>query len=220
MADAPTAAEAAPVDNRAPEQLAVTIKALIRQGDAATSAAEQHYQEAGRRLTELRAMLPEGTSWRQYLTLHVGIGERRAFTLMAIAAGRTTAREERAKNRERNAACRSRQAASRDAALTTDVTRPESADATRPESTDTAQPETWDRPEPGRVLFLHQMSGAVRNACEAAEVDILIDEEVVLAVAAVVEAWSNSLVHLKRRAVSKPTATDLAGAEPPTATLN
>lgn len=80
--------------------LATKIKANIAQGDAANKSAEEHYAAAGRHLKEL-ASLPrsEGETWASLVRKHVGIGERRARDLMAIADGRITVKALREKTK-------------------------------------------------------------------------------------------------------------------------
>ena len=90
-------------------QLIRTIRAHIEKGDRAAEKSEQHYIAAGQHLKALKAQMPTGIKWEQYLKDHgLEIGRRRADELIAIADGRATVEEVRAEKAE--SAARSRAA--------------------------------------------------------------------------------------------------------------
>jgi len=82
-------------------QLIRTIRAHIEKGDRAAEKSEQHYIAAGQHLKALKAQMPTGIKWEQYLEDHgLEIGRRRADELIAIADGRATVEEVRAEKAE------------------------------------------------------------------------------------------------------------------------
>src|SRR4051794_17060014 len=99
------------------DTLGGTIKAHIAAGDKATDKAEEHYKAAGLHLSEAkeRVSRTKGLTWPAFLGKHCEIGRRRADELIAIADGRTSLTEVRARNRTAMAATRAKQSASRDA---------------------------------------------------------------------------------------------------------
>jgi hypothetical protein len=86
------------------DTLAATIKASIIAGDKALDKAEQHYKAAGIHLAEAKKRLPieqPGKRFTAYIVGECRMATSRAYELIAIAEGRTTLEEIRAKGRER-----------------------------------------------------------------------------------------------------------------------
>jgi hypothetical protein len=86
------------------DTLAATIKASIAAGDKALDKAEQHYKSAGLYLVEARDRLPTerpGLLFTGFIRNVCRMGTARAYELIAIAEGRTTLEEVRAKTNER-----------------------------------------------------------------------------------------------------------------------
>jgi hypothetical protein len=82
-------------------QLVRAIKAHIEKGDKAAEKSEQHYITAGQHLKTLKAQMPQGIKWEQYLEDHgLTIGRRGADELIQIADGRTTIEKVRADKAE------------------------------------------------------------------------------------------------------------------------
>ena len=88
-------------------QLVRTIKTHIAKGDKAVEKSEQHYIAAGQHLKTLKAQIPQGIKWDQYLEgLGIGIGRSRANELIRIADGCTTVEQVRADSAKRQAKSR------------------------------------------------------------------------------------------------------------------
>jgi hypothetical protein len=83
------------------------IRTLIAKGDAA---GEEFYREAGQQIKELKRLHPD--RWLVMVREECGLGRSRAFELMAIADGRTTAEEVRSNHTQRKRISRKRQAES------------------------------------------------------------------------------------------------------------
>lgn len=86
--------------------LASTIKSHLHCGDNAATKAEQHYRKAGALLIELKKATPAGEDWSDFVKAKVGIGQSRAYELMALAEGRKTLDEIRKASGERVARSR------------------------------------------------------------------------------------------------------------------
>jgi len=85
------------------DTLASTIKASITAGDRALDKAEQHYKAAGLYLVEARKRLPieqPGKRFTAYIVGECRLQTSRAYELIAIAEGRLTLEEIRAKKNE------------------------------------------------------------------------------------------------------------------------
>jgi len=90
-------------------QLVHIIKAHVAKGDKAAEKSEQHYIAAGQHLKTLKAQMPKGIKWEQYIEdLGIGIGRSRANELIQIADGRKTVEE--LQNRKAESVAKSRAA--------------------------------------------------------------------------------------------------------------
>lgn len=90
----------APASMPIPE-LAKRIVVLVTKGDAAREKADQFYIAAGIHLKELRERKPAGSAWAEYVKKKTGLGKSRSYELIAIADGRATVQETRARTAER-----------------------------------------------------------------------------------------------------------------------
>ena len=79
------------------ERLAQDISASIAAGDKAKEKSDQHYKSAGLKLIEAKKQIK---NFDAFLAKY-GLGSTRAYELIAIAEGRTTVEEVRAKSNER-----------------------------------------------------------------------------------------------------------------------
>jgi hypothetical protein len=79
--------------------LARRIRALVEKGDRAAEKAEQFYKAAGIHIKEIKQKQSE--HWETIVREQCGIGQSRAYELMAIADGRTTLEKVRADTNER-----------------------------------------------------------------------------------------------------------------------
>jgi hypothetical protein len=85
------------------DTLAATIKVRIEKGDKATSDADGHYLAAGMHLREAKERLPverPGLMFTGFIRNVCRMGTSRAYELIAIAEGRLTLEEIRAKKNE------------------------------------------------------------------------------------------------------------------------
>jgi hypothetical protein len=87
-----------------PAHLARKINDSVAKGDKVTQRANEYYVEAGNDLKALKAQMPKGMKWDDYLKYcGINFARSRADQLIRIAGGDTTIEEERAKDAERQA---------------------------------------------------------------------------------------------------------------------
>jgi hypothetical protein len=87
------------------------IRVLVEKGDKAADKAQQFYVAASQHLKTLKQCGLRASAWEKLVKAKCGLGKSRAYELIAIADGRKTVEESRAKNASANKRLRDRQIA-------------------------------------------------------------------------------------------------------------
>jgi hypothetical protein len=153
------------------------IRALMAKGDRA---GEEFYKAAGRQIGELKRLHPD--HWLVMVREECGLSRTRAFQLVAIAEGRRTVTDARARNAEANRRLRARRA-SRDGLTLPGSTSAEVGAFLRQLGTDRFFEALRHAPElrseiEQRVLTLHERKATPETAVAAAMTRARLDTSI------------------------------------------